>query len=318
MFVVFSMLVTLLGSAHGHGYLKDPPNRSSMWRFGFQTPKNYDDNQLFCGGLGKQKYLGGKCGLCGDAYDQPAPRDNEAGGKYAKGIITKHYTQDSTIDITVLITTNHLGYFEFRLCENNDVTKTITKDCLKHLLVNPNTGETRHYIGSVKGDIVTRVQLPQGVTCSQCILQWRYHTENRWGTNETGHDCLGCGPQEEFYGCSDIAITGDGNTVATTTLTTILKSSSAATTTAAAATTTAAAVTTTEAAATTTAKQQTTTPKNKLSCKAISAPADDNYCNSNCNTAPYHCPPEFCLCNGTVPTAKGRFIKLLLTGLIVD
>ena len=31
----------------------------------------------------------------------------------------------STISITVEITANHLGYFEFRLCENNDVTKKI-------------------------------------------------------------------------------------------------------------------------------------------------------------------------------------------------
>ena len=30
--------------------------------------------------------LGGKCGICGDSYKDPNPRDHEApGGKYAKG-----------------------------------------------------------------------------------------------------------------------------------------------------------------------------------------------------------------------------------------
>ena len=34
----------------GHGRLIEPPSRGSMWRFGFKSPENYDDNQLFCGG----------------------------------------------------------------------------------------------------------------------------------------------------------------------------------------------------------------------------------------------------------------------------
>ncbi len=34
----------------GHGMMLDPPARASMWRFGFNTPINYDDNGLNCGG----------------------------------------------------------------------------------------------------------------------------------------------------------------------------------------------------------------------------------------------------------------------------
>lgn len=34
----------------GHGMMLDPPARSSMWRLGFKTPTNYDDNGLNCGG----------------------------------------------------------------------------------------------------------------------------------------------------------------------------------------------------------------------------------------------------------------------------
>ena len=33
-----------------------PAARNSMWRFGFGTPINYSDNEVFCGGVGS-KYL---------------------------------------------------------------------------------------------------------------------------------------------------------------------------------------------------------------------------------------------------------------------
>ena len=49
MFVL--VLVAMIPGVLGHGYLQEPPSRSSMWRFGFNTPHNYNDNQLFCGGF---------------------------------------------------------------------------------------------------------------------------------------------------------------------------------------------------------------------------------------------------------------------------
>jgi hypothetical protein len=47
---------------------------------------------------------------------------------------------------------------------------------------------------------IRRAHLPDDVSCSRCVLQWRYHAGNSWGTDhETGRSCLGCGLQEEFY-----------------------------------------------------------------------------------------------------------------------
>jgi hypothetical protein len=34
---------------------------------------------------------GGKCGICGDPWNQPSPRDNEEGGQFYAGIITRGY-----------------------------------------------------------------------------------------------------------------------------------------------------------------------------------------------------------------------------------
>jgi len=40
----------LLTEVHSHGFLFDPPGRSTVWRiFEGQAPINYDDNALYCG-----------------------------------------------------------------------------------------------------------------------------------------------------------------------------------------------------------------------------------------------------------------------------
>ena len=47
---VVTILASLLAVGEPHGYMIDPPQRSSMWRVypGF-TP-NYNDMELYCGG----------------------------------------------------------------------------------------------------------------------------------------------------------------------------------------------------------------------------------------------------------------------------
>ncbi len=41
-------------------------------RYGFSTEKDYNDSELYCGGWSRQHQRnGGKCGVCGDAWDMP-------------------------------------------------------------------------------------------------------------------------------------------------------------------------------------------------------------------------------------------------------
>ena len=35
----------------------DPPARNAMWRYGYPTPINVNDNELFCGGFAGNKHL---------------------------------------------------------------------------------------------------------------------------------------------------------------------------------------------------------------------------------------------------------------------
>ncbi|XP_061194239.1 uncharacterized protein LOC133202437 [Saccostrea echinata] len=206
--VIFLLVCATVGMVEPHGYLKDPPARGTMWRQGWDTPENYNDNQLFCGGKQHQHLTnGGKCGVCGDPYEMPQPRDNEGGGKYSSGVISKCYKKTSSfIEVKVQLTANHLGYFEFRLCEHNDPFTPVTQECLdEHVLTLHNGGGTRYYVAPENGEYTVELLLPEDIQCNQCVLQWKYNTGNSWGCE--GELCgLGYGDQEQFYGCSDISV----------------------------------------------------------------------------------------------------------------
>lgn len=202
------LAVCLLSVVLGHGRLVEPAGRSSAWRFGFPTPVNHDDDGMNCGGRGSQfDRNDGKCGICGDPWDM-APRPHEAGGKYATGTITKTYREGQVMPIKIRITTNHQGWFEFRLCPNNNIHKAATQQCLdQYVLPLANGAGTMLPIPRDMYFTEVKVKLPPGLTCSQCVLQWYWKTGNSWGTDPvTGESGMGLGNQEEFYGCSDIAI----------------------------------------------------------------------------------------------------------------
>lgn len=115
----------------------------------------------------------GKCGICGDPY--LGARDNEAGGKYALGVITKQYKMGSIINVTIELTTNHKGYFEFRLCPQNDPFTPITEECLDRHVLNIMGYGKRYMLYDEKTVMVDlQLMLPPGLKCSQCVLQWKW------------------------------------------------------------------------------------------------------------------------------------------------
>lgn len=48
--VVSVITFTAIG-VQSHGRMNEPPGRSTAWKFGFDTPINYNDHELFCGGF---------------------------------------------------------------------------------------------------------------------------------------------------------------------------------------------------------------------------------------------------------------------------
>ncbi|XP_056635412.1 uncharacterized protein LOC130444348 [Diorhabda sublineata] len=194
----------------GHGRLMEPPARNSMWRFGFPNPVNYNDNELFCGGYAVQwEQNEGKCGICGDAYHIEQPRPHEAGGIYAKGIISRHFSVGQNIDIEIELTANHYGRFEILLCPNNNPKQEATQSCFDRFPLYLNNREISYIIpenGKKKAVFRYQVRLPPYITCTQCVLQWTYYTGNQWGMCPNGTQAQGCGKSETFRNCADVAI----------------------------------------------------------------------------------------------------------------
>ncbi|XP_034237429.1 uncharacterized protein LOC117642903 [Thrips palmi] len=210
------LLLLLAQGVRGHGRLIEPPSRSSMWRYGFETPPDYNDHELYCGGFSRQWQRNkGRCGVCGDPWDTPQPRLHEAGGKYGTGTLVRKYLTGTAITIRIELTANHRGYFEFRLCPVNDAKQDATQECLdRHVLQRAERSrdgeaeahESRLYPGPGNKVFPSKYRLPAGLTCKHCVLQWRYIAGNNWGMCPNGTGAVGCGPQEEFRACADVAI----------------------------------------------------------------------------------------------------------------
>merc|ERR1711892_1354397 len=201
--------------AAGHGMITDPPARNAMWRYGYTNPVNYNDNELYCGGFSVQwNQNDGKCGVCGDNFAEPAPRDHEAGGRYGNGLIGKRYTMGQTIDIEIDISANHWGHFELKICPVDGKKAVATQDCFdKNPLVLADNQKSHQFYVPLDSPKITKfnyqVVLPYGLTCSQCVMQWTYYTGNTWGVCANGTEGMGCGYQEQFRNCADVCVATD-------------------------------------------------------------------------------------------------------------
>ncbi|XP_064614474.1 uncharacterized protein LOC135478132 [Liolophura sinensis] len=175
--VVVMLVVIWSGGCSAHGRMWDPPGRSTMWRVGFSTPRNYNDNSLGCGGRYiHQTVSRGQCGICGDNFQDPQPRANEAGGRYGRGILVRTYSQGETISVHAELTANHKGWMEFKICPNNDVNKIATQACLDQYVLQKADGTgTKTIVPTDQRQFYIDLVLPKGLTCSQCVVQWKYH-----------------------------------------------------------------------------------------------------------------------------------------------
>ncbi|KAK3595467.1 hypothetical protein CHS0354_003457 [Potamilus streckersoni] len=191
------------------GRMIEPPMRSSMWRYGFNTPKNYQDDLLHCGGY--QRYIANneRCGTCGDPYD--GVRHNEAGGQYATGIVGRYFSlSDTHIPVTIELTGSYRGKFEFRLCPHNRVNEPVTQVCLDRypLIIEEGVslGTPYSFEPNTSGTYNLTVQIPDGMFCTQCVLQWKYKADNSLGIRPKNTECTGCNFRENFQNCADVSI----------------------------------------------------------------------------------------------------------------
>ena len=92
---------------------------------------------------------------------------------------------------------------------DNNSNEDATQNCLDLNLLTMNNGSTQYHVESTLRTINMNITLPVNLTCKHCVFQWKYITGNSWGVSN-GRSCRGCGTEnEEFYGCSDIAIVNE-------------------------------------------------------------------------------------------------------------
>ena len=122
--------------------------------------------------------------------------------RYANGIIARTYKKGQVIDVEVLLTVGHLGFFEFRVGDfSNSKTAGDSTGRLKGQLLKVIDGHhkddtkfrvTKHGRQLYKMKLV----LPPNLTCERCVMQWWYTAGNNPGYK-----------QETFVNCADIKIT---------------------------------------------------------------------------------------------------------------
>lgn len=115
------------------------------------------------------------------------------------------YNSGSTVLVEVKLSANHMGSFLFHLC-NIDANKIESEECFDAHPVEFEDGALTYPVSQGINLFNINVRLPADVKCEHCVLRWTYITGNGWGICEDGSGALGCGPQETFKGCSDIAI----------------------------------------------------------------------------------------------------------------
>ncbi|XP_033735107.1 uncharacterized protein LOC117323780 [Pecten maximus] len=216
MHVVLSTVVLLLDiigyfQSDGRAIMVEPPHRSSLWRFRYPTHVNTEDDLLNCGGFDVQWFQnGGRCGVCGDPASGPQEHDDN--GHYASGITVRSYNQGGSVNVTVEVLSNLLGYFEFRLCPRNSTSFKLTQECFeRNVLWIEESWSTRFYAGSRGGIYDLHVKLPSNIACTHCVFQWKYSTGYRMGGINMC-ECMGCGKQEQIYNCADVEITPNPGT----------------------------------------------------------------------------------------------------------
>ena len=301
---ILLQLVPLVPMVWGHGRLVEPPSRASMWRSGFPTPPDHNDNQGWCGGFHTQwEVNGGRCGVCGDAWDAEVKEHEAPGGKYATGTIVREYTTGQTIDISIDITANHMGSFTFKLCRAPSAEQDPSQDCLDEHVLTTSSGEEEWQLpNSSTGVFDLQVELPEGYTCEQCLLQWTYRAANNWGICQDGTGAVGCGRQEHFRACADVRIEDGGTSSAQEDTTTSVLGSSTETMAPATSTDPEATTLTTTSPTTTATSSSSTSTSSNGTCQATGpytgAPGMDDWCEVTCHhpTHPY-CPPTHCKCS---------------------
>lgn len=211
------ILMSFLTITNAHGSVRDPPARNVL--------ANSDDcpDCLNAGGVSVM-YNGvrskARYGVCGDPWN--AKKDHEAGGRSAKGKITRTYKSGSTITLELSFSANHQGMMSFSICDLPDKRLSpseerslTTQRCFnKNVLRRADNKGVYSFLKGNEDKLTVKYKLPKGLKCKHCVLQWHWVTGNSCCPGNTQKKYCGPGVSkcfqyavpEEWYNCADIRI----------------------------------------------------------------------------------------------------------------
>jgi len=214
------MVSALISGASGHGWMTAPLSRASL-----HCP-DYELNPYYC--ISHQGITNGACPLepCGecDPPDSSGGGGNCSAGVYpgvatppepycnpnqmpnttfleTPGEVQAHYTAGDIVEVSWVVSVNHRGWYQYRLClDGSD-----TEECFKQTQLRFADGELWHNLpspcttctgfapdhGTMVPLMVDRVVIPSGVQCDRCTLSWR------WDALEES---------TIFTGCADVSV----------------------------------------------------------------------------------------------------------------
>ena len=200
--------------ASGHGHMKRPLTRGSLWldpTFTSRVPTHPNHGEVWCGNA-PQDLDYSACGRCGDPIGE---HNHTHGGMYGNGYIPSHahYHAGSIIEVEAEFFWAHYGFYQIDLCADAEETdscfqpltivggsQTVSEDGRRICV--PFDGRPKY--------VIARVQLPPGVRCERCTLRWTYRGATVYGTVWPGHPefnpCYNAQPSQTFRNCADISI----------------------------------------------------------------------------------------------------------------
>ena len=210
----------------GHGHLRTPESRNYVTRDGNENGQSAGGPSVV---YGNGKYPNGKHGVCGDPATGDRP--HEAGGPRSNGgKVVATYKSGDTVDLEVVITANHWGKFQFKVCplprasmSPQEERAFATQACFdRNVLRNADDGSDAYWLKETSTkSFRVKFKLPPGLNCDRCILQWYYMTGNSCvpkgvpqglpGYSYSMGECGGnAANPEEFWNCADVKI-GSGS-----------------------------------------------------------------------------------------------------------
>ena len=97
-------------------------------------------------------------------------------GKYTNGFITKRYTEEQGIEVSVQIASNHRRFFCFSVGKLEK--SPITQEQMNHVLLQTNSSNTWPLHSSTNRIFKIKLKLPKVLACAHCVMLWWWTVGN--------------------------------------------------------------------------------------------------------------------------------------------